>query len=164
MRREALLDAAEELLDEQGAQGLTLAAVAERAGVSKGGLLYHFASKQSLISGMIERLIAEFDALVEAQRQDTYTKAYLDATIAAITAGRLKRWAVVTGASGDPHLLAPLREAMERWHSQGIGAELDPEASRVVRLACGGLWEIAAHCPGVSTDHDALRRRLLALL
>src|SRR3954471_16318681 len=103
MRREALLDAAEALLAEQGAQGLTLAAVADRAGVSKGGLLYHFASKEALISGMIERLVEDFDALVEAQRQDSYTKAYLEATIAAISGGRPRRWAVVTGASGDPH-------------------------------------------------------------
>ena len=79
--------------------------------------------KEALINGMIERLIAEFDALVEAQRQDTYTKAYMEATIAAIRGGRLRRWAVVTGATGDPRLLAPIRQAMVRWHTEGLDAE-----------------------------------------
>jgi AcrR family transcriptional regulator len=164
MRRDTLLDAAEALLDEQGAHGLTLAAVAERAGVSKGGLLYHFASKEALINGMIERLIAEFDALIEAQREDTYTKAYVEATIAAIRGGRLRRWAVVTGATGDPRLLAPIRAAMARWHTQGLDTEPDPEAARIVRLACEGLWEVATHCPDLSVDYPRIRQRLLDLL
>src|SRR5690606_27260368 len=120
MRRDELLDAAESLLEDQGAQGLTLAAVAERAGVSNGGLLYHFAEKDALISAMIERLIADFDALVEAQQESTYTRAYLSATLEAVKSGRLRRWAVVTGAAGDPALLAPLREAMARWHTYGL--------------------------------------------
>ena len=56
MRRDELLDAAEEVLCDQGSAALTLAAVADRAGVSKGGLLYHYGSKEALIKGMVERL------------------------------------------------------------------------------------------------------------
>ena len=64
VRRGDLLDAAEALLSEQGGRGLTLSAVAERAGVSKGGLLYHFPSKEALVQGLVGRVIEEFDALV----------------------------------------------------------------------------------------------------
>lgn len=163
MRRDELLDAAERLLEDQGAQGLTLAAVAERAGVSKGGLLYHFAGKDALISAMIERLIADFDALVEAQQEPTYTRAYLSATLEAVKSGRLRRWAVVTGAAGDPALLAPLREAMARWHTHGLDDEPDPVTSQVVRLACEGIWDVATHCPS-ALDYAAIHRRLLELL
>ncbi|GIH72373.1 MULTISPECIES: TetR/AcrR family transcriptional regulator [Sphaerimonospora] len=163
MRRDELLDAAECLLDDQGVQGLTLAAVAERAGVSKGGLLYHFAGKEALIQGMIERLIADFDALVEAQDEPTYTRAYLAATFEAVESGRLRRWAVVTGAAGDHALLAPLREAMARWHTHGLDDEPDPPTSQVVRLACEGLWDVATHSPSVM-DYAAVHRRLLELL
>ncbi|MFD0658422.1 TetR/AcrR family transcriptional regulator [Thermocatellispora tengchongensis] len=107
MRRDELLDAAESLLADQGAHALTLAAVAERAGVSKGGLLYHFNSKDALVRAMVERLIADFDDLMATQDHDTYTKRYVAATFAAVRSGRLRRWAVVTGAAGDPTLLAP---------------------------------------------------------
>ncbi|GAA4571340.1 TetR/AcrR family transcriptional regulator [Planotetraspora kaengkrachanensis] len=163
MRRDELLDAAECLLEDQGSQGLTLAAVAERAGVSKGGLLYHFAHKEALIKAMIERLIGEFDAMIEAQRESTYTRAYLKATFEAIESGRLRRWAVVTGAAGDPELLAPLREAMARWHRHGLDDEPDPRTSQIVRLACEGVWEVATHCPAI-VDYAAVRQGLLALL
>ncbi|MEV0199357.1 TetR/AcrR family transcriptional regulator [Nonomuraea sp. NPDC050691] len=166
MRRDELLDAAEDLLCDQGSAALTLSAVADRAGVSKGGLLYHFSSKEALIKGMVERLIDDFDQLMAAQVGGTYTERYLTATLAAVRSGRLRRWAVVTGASGNLFLLAPLREAMSRWHREGLGEEPDPLASQVVRLACEGLWDVASHDPGLNTEGDllALEARLRALL
>jgi AcrR family transcriptional regulator len=51
-----ILDAAEELVCTRGIAGFTLDGVAQEAGVSKGGLLYHFRSKDSLISGMQRRM------------------------------------------------------------------------------------------------------------
>ncbi|MEO3887525.1 TetR/AcrR family transcriptional regulator [Nonomuraea sp. B5E05] len=166
MRKDELLDAAEELLCDQGSAALTLAAVADRAGVSKGGLLYHYASKEALIKGMVERLIDDFDELMAAQPDQTYTGRYLGATLASVRSGRLRRWAVVTGASGNLFLLAPLREAMTRWHREKLGEEPDPVAAQIVRLACEGLWDVASHDPELNTEDDlqALEGRLRALL
>ncbi|RBQ14306.1 TetR/AcrR family transcriptional regulator [Spongiactinospora rosea] len=174
MKRDELLDAAERLLAERGAQALTLATVAQTAGVSKGGLLYHFNSKEVLIRALVERLIADFDQLVGEHPPPggpsgpprTYTERYVHATFAALRTGRLRRWACVTGAAGDPDLLAPLREAMARWHSAELAGEPDPAVSEVVRLACEGVWEVATHAPGLySPQHyDDLEQRLLAML
>ncbi|MFI6479805.1 TetR/AcrR family transcriptional regulator [Nonomuraea sp. NPDC050663] len=166
MRRDELLDAAEQLLCDQGSDALTLAAVADRAGVSKGGLLYHFNTKEALIKGMAERLIDDFDQLMAEQGETTYTRRYLAATMAAIRSGRLRRWAVVTGASGNMFLLGPLREAMTRWHTSELDSEPDPVAAQIVRLACEGLWDVASHDPGLYPDDelDALERRLISLL
>ena len=52
---DALLDAAEEILLERSG-GLTLEAIAARAKISKGGLLYHFRSKDALIVAMVARI------------------------------------------------------------------------------------------------------------
>jgi len=54
--RERVLDAYEALLITDGERAATLDAVARAAGVSKGGLLYHFASKDDLAAAMIARL------------------------------------------------------------------------------------------------------------
>lgn len=166
MRRDELLDAAEELLSDLGSTALTLSAVADRAGVSKGGLLYHFATKDALIKAMVERLIEEFDDLVATQPDATYTERYLGATLVAVREGKLRRWAVVTGASGNTYLLAPLREAMARWHREGLDDEPDPVASQIVRLACEGLWDLASHDPELNGDEalGALDARMRALL
>lgn len=68
--REKVLDAAELVLSEGGLTGMTLEHVAERAGVSKGGLLYHFPSKAKLVDGLFERLADLTEAAVEAAPSD----------------------------------------------------------------------------------------------
>lgn len=55
--RDRILDASERLVAQTGASHLTLDAVAQSAGVSKGGLLYHFPTKEALLEGMVERHI-----------------------------------------------------------------------------------------------------------
>ena len=60
--RERLLDAAAAVVRRDGAQALTLEAVAAEAGVSKGGLLYHFNSKRELLEAMLGGWLEEFDA------------------------------------------------------------------------------------------------------
>ena len=63
--RERLLEAAEGLTLRDGVAKVTLDAVSEEAGVSKGGLLYHFPTKDALIGGMIERFIERFEGDIE---------------------------------------------------------------------------------------------------
>ena len=50
-----MLDAAEVVVVRQGIANLTLDAVAAEAGLSKGGLLHHFPSKDRLIEAMVVR-------------------------------------------------------------------------------------------------------------
>ncbi|GAB13294.1 putative TetR family transcriptional regulator [Arthrobacter globiformis NBRC 12137] len=54
--RDAVLDAFERLLIDVGERAATLDAVAKSSGLSKGGLLYHFPSKEALIAASLERL------------------------------------------------------------------------------------------------------------
>ena len=56
LAREKVLDAFETVLLAEGERGATLDATAREAGVSKGGLLYHFASKEALVAGLLERM------------------------------------------------------------------------------------------------------------
>ncbi|WP_106397937.1 TetR/AcrR family transcriptional regulator [Actinocorallia populi] len=170
MKRDALLDAAESVLLEHGTQALTLNAVAERAGVSKGGLLYHFPTKEALVTALVDRVIAEFDALVEQYDQGSFTRAFVEATFAIIAAPEgersERRWAAITAAAATPELAAPLRAAMDRWHRRDDAEDADPLTAMVVRLAAEGLWEVVAHGSGRFSpeQYTALRRRLLDLL
>jgi AcrR family transcriptional regulator len=66
LAREKVLDAFEAILVGDGERAATMDATARGAGVSKGGLLYHFSSKESLENALIERLHLLVDADVEA--------------------------------------------------------------------------------------------------
>lgn len=85
--RERILDAAERRLLDLGPSGLVLDAVAADAGVSKGGLLYHFPSKDKLIDGLSERMLDGFDDAQARLRADdpdpngSWSRAYLASTI-----------------------------------------------------------------------------------
>jgi AcrR family transcriptional regulator len=53
-KRDRILVALRDLLSRGGTAAVTLEAVAAAAGVSKGGLLYHFPSKSALYIGLLE--------------------------------------------------------------------------------------------------------------
>lgn len=56
-RREAILRAAYEVAARQGLEALTIRAVAARAHVSHGTVLFHFKRKHELVSGLLDRVM-----------------------------------------------------------------------------------------------------------
>jgi AcrR family transcriptional regulator len=62
--RDRILDAAESVILESAGRTFTLDAVAERAKISKGGLVYSFATKDGLVRAALEREISRFQVAV----------------------------------------------------------------------------------------------------
>jgi TetR/AcrR family transcriptional regulator len=60
--RDKILDTAEPLFARSGFAGVGLREVAERAGLGKSSLFYHFPSKVKLYVAVLERVFGEFDA------------------------------------------------------------------------------------------------------
>jgi AcrR family transcriptional regulator len=83
--RAKLLAAAADICAESGGHSLTLDAVAQRAGVSKGGLLYHFPSKDALMLALLDHLAAEHYGAVTDHRarhpKQSLTTSYLSTTL-----------------------------------------------------------------------------------
>ncbi|NHN93385.1 TetR/AcrR family transcriptional regulator [Acetobacter sicerae] len=66
-----LLDAAARILTERGILAFTLDLVARDAGVSKGGLLHHFANKKTLLDGLFLREMEAFrDDILASMQKD----------------------------------------------------------------------------------------------
>lgn len=61
LTRNHILETTKQFILENDFNSLTLDAVAKKAEVSKGGLLYHFPSKDKLIMGLGEKLFKEFE-------------------------------------------------------------------------------------------------------
>ncbi|KAF6612193.1 TetR/AcrR family transcriptional regulator, partial [Paenibacillus sp. EKM208P] len=84
LKRELILKAASMIVHEEGVEKLTLEAVAKKAGISKGGLLYHFPNKDELILGMVEQLstsfVSEFNERAEndMHSKGRWTRAYMN--------------------------------------------------------------------------------------
>ena len=178
--KDRLLDAAAEVLLTDGAEALTLEAVARRAGVSKGGLFYHFPTKQALVAAMIERLVGAFDRALAAAGtgRGDFLRAYVAATIpehpgpaghasgeGAAPVDRITA-ALLAGVLVDPGGLAPLRERYAAWQRRLADDGVDPATATLVRLAVDGWWAarllgLAEPGPGL---HEQVRRRLLEMI
>jgi len=68
--KKAILDAAEAIVIQSGAAHMTLDAVAKEAGVSKGGLMYNFPTKEALLQAMIDRMVEHFEELREEVQKE----------------------------------------------------------------------------------------------
>ncbi|MYM33278.1 TetR family transcriptional regulator [Duganella sp. FT94W] len=60
--RNTLLDALESLIAENSVHDITLEKVAVHAGITRGGLIYHFKSKEALLMALVERMRQRVDA------------------------------------------------------------------------------------------------------
>ena len=69
-RRTTILAAASALMAERGSRGTSIAAVAERAGLTDAGVLYHFKTKQDLLLAVVQ----QFDTLVERAIEEDGTR------------------------------------------------------------------------------------------
>lgn len=149
--RTRVLDAAEAIVQSRGVAGLTLEAAARDAGVSKGGLLYHFASKEALLVAMLRRLAAfmetEYRACLEAIPQGPSRAAR-----AALEWGfgegehacneRHDRAAAVFLAAfhHDPALLDPIREVIGRIRADLATDGLPPGHAEAINAAGDGMF------------------------
>jgi AcrR family transcriptional regulator len=166
-----ILVAYEDLLIESGERGATLDAVAARAGVSKGGLLYHFGSKDALTAGLIERLMDLTDQDVDVMRSapagvvDYMVRSSVnvgspfDRTL--IAAARLAQ-------TEDPRAGVALASIRTRWLDIVTEEVGDPTLARAIVLIGDGLYYnsalMAMGAPDpADTSEDALNH-LLALI
>lgn len=72
-RREGVLDAALEILIEEGVGGFSVRKVAERAGIRMGNLQYYFPTRVDLMKGLCERIAARFTARATGALQRSAT-------------------------------------------------------------------------------------------
>ncbi|WP_041527432.1 TetR/AcrR family transcriptional regulator [Paracoccus aminophilus] len=163
--RQRLLDATAEIAVGQGLHAVTVQSVAAAAGVTKGGLFHHFASKDDLIHEVVRQQLEQVDAIVEeALAQDgasygCFTRAYV-----------LAIFAVCDTAA--PVSIALFAEPSHRriwtdWVNQRLERHRETDGSvalTAVRMAADGvwLWDLWDEDTCWIEDRAALRDHLLA--
>ena len=146
-----ILDASGRVVLRDGVGHLTLEAAAAEAGLSKGGVLYHFPTRDALVAAMVTRIIEQFDEDIasylpgpgtpDADLPGAYARAYVRATLEPVTPGEERLGAaLLAAAAAEPELLVPLQVAAAGWQARLADDGLDPTLATVVRLVCDGLW------------------------
>ncbi|GGK29159.1 TetR/AcrR family transcriptional regulator [Salinarimonas ramus] len=141
--RTRILRAAQEIAQEVGPASVSLEAVAAKAGVSKGGLLYHFPSKAALLRGLVEHQLARFEAALAIEeaksRHDGVIAAYLETFVAERLCKAPPSAGMLSALVEDPAILEPVR-GRERGFLDAIRENAaDPDRATIAYLALHGL-------------------------
>jgi len=113
--RDRILDAAEAVILESGGRSFTLDAVAASAGISKGGLVYSFATKDDLVHAALEREMARFREAVHRRLGGEPTKpvelalAHIEEALDEDDVSTQKAAFLVTALVHAPDMLEPVR-------------------------------------------------------
>ena len=144
--RDRILDALEKLLLVSGVAQVTLEGVAAEAGVSKGGLLYHFPSKEALLAAMVRRLGERSDQQLDdaVAGGTTVTEFYLQIPDAneseELSLFRSIIAALRTVDGQHDEIQKAVTHVMRSW-DKGLQTEIaDPVQAEIIRLVGDGLY------------------------
>ena len=168
--RRALLDQAARITLEQGLSKVTFQAVADAVGVTKGGVMHHFTTKNALILEVFHDAMAKFEAEVnqamakDPVRYGSFTRAYIDATISLGEKGQEEfdnQATLYVLMLGD----SELRELWAKWANEQLKkheATDNTETLCMVRLVADGIW--LSDFSGINiSDKKSLRERLIKM-
>lgn len=169
--REVILDAAERVVAREGSRRLTIDAVVQESGFSKGGVLYNFPSKQALIEGMVARMVARTrarhdEALAEAEAAgEDPVPAMVRSLLEHKEMDRAVSMGLLAAISEQPDLIRPIREAIAEMRDELLARARDPQLASIVMLAADGLHfsDILGLDILPEDQRDAVEARLIAL-
>lgn len=168
--RQKVLDAARRIVETRGAGHLTFETLAEESGVTRGGITYHFRTKEELLKALIEADIADWNVASEELGGD----AGLHCPKACRMIGHVrssladeddahKRFVtgMISAAMVDPGLLDPVRVHLAAEFADWQWDDADLERYLLLLAADGLFWNQLFN---VSPLPPAARPRLAALI
>ena len=155
-----------------GPDAVTLEAVAARAGVSKGGLLYHFGSKDALLTGFLDWVRGLTGTDIAAARaaaaagEESVARYYLRTSAddpQRDTAMFRSMVALLTLAGAEEAAAVAAREVMGAWRDVLTEEAGDPLTGDLIAALGDGIYLRAIageHSSELARDWDAVLARL----
>jgi AcrR family transcriptional regulator len=145
-KRHHILKSATAFILENDFNALTLDAVAKQAGISKGGLMYHFQNKEALLIGLAQYIFEGFTALFEAYAQKSpvekgkWCRAYIEASKWDLENNSRLNVGIMAASTLDPKLSESMSRGYQYIQSKMEADQLDSVTVDTIRLAIDGLY------------------------
>jgi len=140
-----ILNAAEAVVLKVGAAHMTLDSISRKAGVSKGGLLYNFPTKEILLKAMVSRLIRFFEEerikkIAEMKEEPAREiKAHILSMLARNRRTDRSTAALLAAIAYNPKLVEPIRKDALNFMAEIATPGLGFERKAIILLAAMGL-------------------------
>ncbi len=145
LNKQLIIDAAIDIGSETNWHQVTFQAIADRTGLSKGGIIHHFRNKDELLDELLNQSLKEISAWIEQFKSDHKDTdavwAYLNYVMAEKDEKYIKTMRIVLQAIFiDPKYL----EQWEAWYSKNIMPEYKelPIKSLIIYLIAEGFWNL----------------------
>lgn len=147
LTREHILQAAGRLVLTEGVSALTLEAAAKAAGISKGGLLYHFPSKEALMLGMIDarhewikaQHRAERDQLPDPTGPGSWHRAFINAGFNNCMGCDDVTASMLAVVAQEPSYQARLLEGLAEWNKLRDEDGIPRAVSNLIHTSIDGI-------------------------
>ena len=162
--RSRVLDAALQLFSEHGFEGSSLQQIADRLGVTKAALYYHFRSKDDLLQALVAPALADLDDILNAHERVHDTPARRREFMGDYVDYLLCHRQLIAYISRDlatlahPAIADGNRARRARVEALLIGAGLEFDDQIRVAMAFGGVQAAIAQYPDV--EESQLREAL----
>ncbi|GAB1582188.1 TetR/AcrR family transcriptional regulator [Phyllobacterium phragmitis] len=170
--RERILLAATELAKEVGPAHLSLDAVAARAGLSKGGLLYRFPTKAKLLEAVVEEHLKEHDKALRAEEEirkdspNSTAEAFLEVFRSEYRHKEPPPSGVLAALAENPDFIRPIRRYNRQLLDRMQAQSSDHASALITFLTIEGMRSMQLLDCDILTDteRDVIMQRLAALL
>lgn len=169
--RLTLLEGATRAITSHGA-GVSLETIAHEAGVSKGGLLHHFPTKDELLIALAQHVAQEFVDRVEAtidpgdDQPGRLVRAYIRAVLDDLDlAENIRNEATLMAALGSiPEVMRRAQESGRRWKAAFAADGLDPQRAALITRSADGTAAAALFEGQLDlAEVDEMRNLLMAM-
>lgn len=143
--KKKILHAANEVLQQLGYEHFTLEKIAQKAQISKGGLLYHFPNKQSIIEGMLSSGLKEYgmvmdDILQRGNRNEAleFLKEYIKETFTEIASEQ--NYGIIAAVASNSKVIDKFIDHEKKLLKIIQLINPDFESLFILKLAAEGIW------------------------
>ncbi|WP_422742404.1 TetR/AcrR family transcriptional regulator [Mycobacterium sp. WMMD1722] len=162
-----LMEVAIELFQRHSVAGTSLQMISDELGLTKSAIYHHFRTRDELLSAVMEPLIAEVSALLDAAESRSGPRARAERLLAGYAALAASRRELIPLLTGDPGVAALLRDR-EDWaavvaRQMAVFAAVEPGLGGQVKaaLVMSGIASAAGVDYGDVDEHQ-LRDALIA--
>lgn len=146
MKRQLILNAAIQIILNNDFNALTLDAVAKQAGISKGGLLYHFPNKESLIKGLAQHVFEEvnlnFEKSAENDPVETgrWSRAFIEASKLDLEHNAELNVGIYAASLLNPDIAKNISESYQSILTKLEHDGINPVTATIIRLVIDGIY------------------------
>ncbi|NBU99028.1 MAG: TetR/AcrR family transcriptional regulator [Spirochaetia bacterium] len=142
--KDTILKSAMEIIQNDGIESFTIEKVSKKANISKGGLLYHFPNKESILKEIFSNMLIRFEdklnVSLKVDHSNEWSVNYMKSTFEDLLDTQYQASGLILALATQPALMELLRDKYKEWDKQMNKTAPNSDILKILRYAADGIW------------------------